>query len=107
MGLLGGKGAIILALIFGLIAAAVAYNYMQEQGKKPPPPIEMAQVVVAAQNIPSRTTLAGAMLEEKQIPLSARHPAAVTSVAQAVGKLTRYPIVSGEQVLPSKFSAER
>src|SRR3990172_11810864 len=107
MGLFGGKGSIILALVLGLLAAAAAYQYLKKQGVKPPPPIPMAQVVVAAQEIPSRTVVTAAMLTEKKVASEAKHPNALTSVAEAVGKVTRYPITTDEQVLARKFSTDR
>ncbi|MBI2909616.1 MAG: Flp pilus assembly protein CpaB [Chloroflexi bacterium] len=107
MGAIRRRKALILALMLGLVAALVSYQYVQQKAALPPPPVEMTRVVVAAADIPSRTKLSKTMLKLEEMPLSAKHPDALTSLTEAEGKVTRLPITAGEQVLSKKFSLER
>lgn len=106
MRLLHGRRALILAMIFGLTAAFASYKYV-EQRAAAPQKVATATVLVAAQDIPTRTRLTGAMLKQIEIPASAKHPDAVSSLKDAEGKVTRLPLTAGEQILFKKFNVER
>ncbi|MFH1484959.1 MAG: Flp pilus assembly protein CpaB, partial [Chloroflexota bacterium] len=107
MGLLRGRRAVILATVLGLVAAVVSYQYVQQRAALPAPSIEMTQVVVAAADIPSRTKLTSAMVKLEDMPLTAKHANAVTSMKEIEGQVTRLPITAGEQILFKKVSVER
>ncbi|MHB1005831.1 MAG: Flp pilus assembly protein CpaB [Chloroflexota bacterium] len=102
------------ALVLGLAAAGLVYTYMQnmqaqarratEEAKAS---VETTAVVVARQNIPVRTQITETMVEVKQIPVTAKLPQAPATTTDVLGKITRLPISAGEQVLPSKFGAQR
>src|SRR3990172_10908981 len=67
----------------------------------------MARVVVATQDIPARTKLTSTMLKDQEMPVSAKHPEALSTLKQAEGQVTRLPITKGEQVLVTKFAVAR
>lgn len=100
----GSKKILLLALVFGAIAALLSWRMVQQQAQAP---IPMARVVVAAQDIPTRTQITPSMLKEEEIPVSAKHPESLSSIRQAEGQVSRLPISRGEQVLVSKFTAAR
>ena len=100
----GSSKILILALVLGAIAATWSYRLIQEKGKEPAP---MARVVVATQDIPARTKLTSTMLKDQEMPVSAKHPEALSTLKQAEGQVTRLPITKGEQVLVTKFAVAR
>ena len=100
----GSRKILILALAFGAIAALLSWRMVQQQAQAPVP---TARVVVAAQDIPVRTQITPGMLKEEELPVSAKHPEALSSIRQAEGQVSRLPISRGEQVLVSKFAAAR
>jgi pilus assembly protein CpaB len=102
----GGRKAIMVAAVLGLLAAALSWNYVQRAGSASRQ-AGLVPVVVAAQDIPVRTQVTGAMLQVKQIPTDARHEKAFTGLEQLEGKVTNLPIAAGEQVLSNKFFARK
>lgn len=102
------------ALVLGLSSAGLVYNYMQqmqrqtqEAEKKALEQVETVAVVVAKQDIPVRTQITDNMVEVAQYPVQAKLPQALSEIEEAVGQVTRVSIVAGEQLLPSKFGAQR
>ncbi len=100
----GSRKILILALAFGAIAALLSWRMVQQQAQAPVP---TARVVVAAQDIPVRTQITPGMLKEEEMPVTAKHPEALSSIRQAEGQVSRLPISRGEQVLVGKFAAAR
>jgi len=100
----GSRRILLLALVLGAIAAVLSWRMVQQQAQAPVP---MARVVVAAQDIPVRTKITGSMIKEEEIPVSAKHPEALSAIRQAEGQVSRLPITRGEQVLVTKFTAAR
>ncbi len=100
----GSRRILLLAIVLGGVAALLSWRFVQERATAPVP---MARVVVAAQDIAVRTKITGGMLKEEEIPVSAKHPEAVSSIRQVEGKVTRLPITREEQVLVTKFTAAR
>lgn len=105
MRLFRGRKALVLALVFGVVAALISYRYIQQQAASAT--VKTTTVLVAAQDIPTRTKITAALVKEVQIPVSAKHPNAVTALKDAEGNVTRLPITAGEQILFQKFAAER
>ncbi|MDO8689218.1 MAG: Flp pilus assembly protein CpaB [Dehalococcoidia bacterium] len=100
----GSRKIFLLALILGTIAASWSWKLIQEKGPEPAP---VATVVVATQDIPVRTRITAGLVAVEEIPASAKHPEALSTVGQADGQISRLPITKGEQVLISKFAAAR
>ncbi len=100
----GSRKILLLALILGAIAASWSWKLIQEKAPEPDP---VAIVVVATQDIPARTRITPAMMAAQPIPITAKHPEALTDVRQADGQISRLPITKGEQVLVAKFTAAR
>jgi pilus assembly protein CpaB len=107
MSILRGRLAFMLAIVLGIIAAYAAYTYIQQQKQTPAPPEPRIKVVVAAQDIPSRTRVAAGMFRQNDIPVSAKLPDAITSIRDVEGQVTRLSISEGEQVIRRKFAVQR
>jgi pilus assembly protein CpaB len=98
----GTKKALGVAMVLGLAAALLSWQYVQRQGQAARQ-AQLVPVIVAAADIPVRTQVQPPMLAVKQVPADARHPKAFTSLEQVNGKVTNLPISTGEQVLSTKF----
>src|SRR5471030_1895459 len=106
---------ILVAVVFGLVAAFFVWQYTQSMQSQvrvaqeaiAPTPIPKADVLVAAVDVPSRTLLTADMVKVVQLPIEAKVPSASTRPEDAIGKVTQYPLASGEQILPGKFSVDR
>lgn len=105
---------LVFALILGLVTAGLVWNYTQrlqreakETAEKGQLKIEVAPVVVAAQDIPVRMQIGADMVQLKQIPVQARHAQAFGDMRDVVGKVTKLPISAGEQVIATKFATGR
>lgn len=100
--LAGGRKQLVLALILGLAAALLTWNYVQ-RASSGARQAALVPVLVAATDIPVRAPVTPQMLAVKQVAADARHPNALTAIEQADGKVTNLPISAGEQVLSTKF----
>jgi pilus assembly protein CpaB len=58
--------------------------------------------VVAKQDIPARTKITSDMVEVRQMPTDDLSELAYTDLTQVVGRVSRYPIATNEQVLSTK-----
>lgn len=99
------KYILILAVIFGLLSAYMIYDYLYkvEQSLSN---VKYGQVVVAAGDIAAKTRITDEMLQVKKVPLEYIHSQAVLKKEDALGKLTVFPVVQGEQVLKNKIAGQ-
>lgn len=100
------------SLVLGVVAAVLVWGYMQQvqreaQAKIATKPVETTAVVVAAQDIPPRTTITASMVQVQQLPVTAKHANAYTSIKDVEGKVTKLYITTGEQVISNKFAVQR
>ncbi|MBI3976630.1 MAG: Flp pilus assembly protein CpaB [Chloroflexi bacterium] len=103
---MGGRKVLLVAVVLGLISSVLVGRYIQQlsDAAKPTP---LEPVLVAAQDVPARTLLTDKLLSVKLIPVTGRHPQALTTAQPAVGKVTKMAIAGGEQILPSKLFNQR
>ncbi|MBI2955087.1 MAG: Flp pilus assembly protein CpaB [Chloroflexi bacterium] len=99
------RKSLILALVLGLVAAVGTFYYVdtttrQAQNR------QMATVVVARDDIPSKVTLSSEMFTTRQVPIEAKHPSALSSLSELDGKMASVPLTAGEQVLSTKFRSD-
>jgi len=107
---IGGKAAVLLAVVLGLAAAYLVFsflNHAQQQAQAAAKPVPTVAVLTAAQNIPSRTAITPAMVRLLQVPATVKLPSALTDPSAAVGKVAKTPMSTGEQVLTDKLFATR
>ena len=97
------KLILLLALIFGSIAAFGAFQYMQSVEATYQLSGNYTQVATATQVIPARATIQGSMLEFIEVPVEYVMAGAILDPADAVGKLARSEIYPGEQLIGQKL----
>lgn len=107
----GSRAPMLLALFFGLLAGLLTFAYISqidegETGEAVPAleSANVAPVVMASQAIPVGTTITEDMLREAQVPDTLLVQGALTSIPDVVGKVARFPVQPGEQVLASDLS---
>lgn len=93
-----GKRLLVLALIFALLVGLGVYRFFSNMEQLATLQ-HTDEAVIAIKDIPARTTVTADMVRVDRLPAGTRHPNAATGVAQVVGKLTRQPIIAGEQAL--------
>lgn len=100
------RGLILLAVLFGLVAAvlvfAIASRSSDENGGTTMVPKQ--SVVVAAQDIPARTRITSAMLEVQQVPANQVSAEAFRSRTQLVNRVATQDVKAGQQVVPAMVS---
>ncbi|MGQ9497804.1 MAG: Flp pilus assembly protein CpaB [Desulfotomaculales bacterium] len=90
---------LVLAVLFGLAAAAGTFLYLNHVKQTYRLSGQYRPVVVAQAHIPPRTAITRAMVSLKEVPAEYVHPDAVTDIGAVVGKITGAEIARGEQVL--------
>ena len=104
-----------MAVFFGLIAAYLVWNYTRDMQSRvqvaqqaiAPTPIPKVDVLIAAHDIPARTLITTEMIRIAQVPVELKLGPALDKPEDAVGRVILYPLASGEQVLPSKFTIDQ
>lgn len=92
------KSIIVLALVFGLLAAFLVYNYITG-AKQAIQNQTYTQVVTAAQDIPANTTITDIMVVLKPFPTELRNGKELVNINDAVGKLAPVAFTKGEVLL--------
>ncbi len=93
-------GALLLALILGMAAAAYAARWLQQQSAS-----NTLQVIVAQRDLPMGTRLQPDMLQTMAWPKAAAIQDPLTELDQAVGRVIHMPVQRGEPLLQSKLAA--
>lgn len=96
------KLVFILALVFGLMAAYLVYNYL-DQMKQSMDNRDYTQVLVAAQDIPANTNISTAMVQMKAFPSEFRNHKEILELKQALGKISLVDISQGEIILENRL----
>jgi pilus assembly protein CpaB len=94
---------VLLALVFGG-SAAVGINKLRTPPPPPPEP-ETVPVVVAAKEVPRATTVSAQDLTTREYPKEHVPPEALTSIDEAVGRVTEGKLFKGEPILDAKLAA--
>lgn len=95
---------LVVAVLFGALTAALFYALTARSGGSTGGSSTVAgdvQVVVAKVPIKQRTTITADMLEVKSVPANVLTAGAFSSLADAAGKVTKYPIEANQQVASS------
>ena len=98
-----GRSLLLLALLFAAVAAVLVFLALNGNSDKETAASATTRVVVAAQDISARTTLDAGMLEVADVPTDSVLDGAFSDIDDLDGQVTRYPLVSGEQVIASKI----
>ncbi|HEY6958207.1 MAG TPA: Flp pilus assembly protein CpaB [Candidatus Limnocylindria bacterium] len=95
---------LIIGIVLALFAGAGTFFYASSAQTQQAPVIPTTPVLVAAREIPAKTTLTPADLKVVQYNVDAKPVAALVKSEDAVGKITIEAMSVGEPILPTKFS---
>ncbi len=111
--LASGSALMLLAVVLGTASAAAAFVWIdsQESDATAEASAMMSDartesVVLVREGIAAGTEITSAMLELRDVHPSAVLPGAVRDLDDVVGRVARYPLVQGEQILPSRVVGE-
>src|SRR5690606_14665387 len=96
----------LLPTLVGLIATTVVYLYIAPTATRVVEAEDMLDVVFVAQTVPAKTQITSEMLRVRAMPAQFVPRGAVTSPADAVGRVTTVPLAEGEILLSSKITGE-
>lgn len=97
------KKIYLFATIFAILTGLAVYNFAGAlQRKSAAVNASTISVVAAARDIPENTLLTPEMVTTLQLPAGSEGRAA-TNASLVVGKITRYPLLTGEYILPDKL----
>jgi len=95
---------LIVGVALALVAGVGTFVYASGAKSDQPVAVPTVAVLVAAREIPAKTTLTTADVKLQEFNLDAKPAAAMSDASQALGKITVQSISVGEPILPSKFS---
>ncbi len=95
---------LIIGVVLALFAGAGTFFYASSAQTQTTPVVPTTPVLVAAREIPAKTTLTAADLKVQQYNVDAKPAAALIKAEDAVGKITVEAISVGEPILPTKFA---
>lgn len=97
------RTTLLLAILLAIGTGWLTLNYINSVKSSTMANNEPRQVVVAAADIPARTTITAAMLRTATLPASAVERDAVTQPSAAAGQLSLITIPGGSQITSSKI----
>jgi Flp pilus assembly protein CpaB len=95
---------LIVGVALALVAGVGTFVYASGAKSDQPVAVPTVAVLVAAREIPAKTTLTTADVKLQEFNLDAKPAAAMSDASEALGKITVQSISVGEPILPSKFS---
>ncbi len=108
--MLSGSGLMLLATILGVATAGGALatmNHFRDQARVEAGALQdkaaLRAVVVTRQPISAGTKLTTAMVETREVPAPLVLSGGFSDVKEAAGRVTRFPLVAGEQVLAARM----
>ena len=95
---------LIVGVALALVAGVGTFVYASGAKSDQPVAVPTVAVLVAAREIPAKTTLTSADVKLQEFNLDAKPAAAMSDAGEALGKITVQSISVGEPILPSKFT---
>lgn len=92
---------ILVPVLVGLVAVGGAYAWLEVAS----PPAQGKQVVAAARAVPAKAVLAAGDLVLKEVPRTLVGVDFLSELDQAVGKVTKVPLLPGELLMRGKLAA--
>jgi pilus assembly protein CpaB len=92
---------VVLAVVFGVSAAALAINAVNQRHQEIPP--ENEPVVVAKDNVKRGTKITHDHIDLKYIPKGSAPPGTLGSVESALGQRVQIPLVKDDYVMGAKL----
>lgn len=94
---------LVLAVVFGLVAAWGTYQYLEHMKKTYKSSAKFVTVAVAREKIPARQAITEQMVEFKDLPSNYVNPDAITEKGRVINQVSSSDIFPGEQILKSKI----
>lgn len=101
----GTKKYWLIAIICGLVAVLLSYQYMQDI-KSRYSPDDLVKVVKARQAINKDNLITSAQVELENVPSKYVHPDSVRNLDRVVGKTAITNIAAGEQILKERLVSD-
>ena len=95
---------LIVGVALALVAGVGTFVYASGAKSDQPVAVPTVAVLVAAREIPAKTTLTSADVKLQEFNVDAKPAAAMTKADDALGKITIQSISVGEPILPTKFA---
>ena len=95
---------LIVGVALALVAGVGTFVYASGARSDVPEAVPTVAVLVAAREIPAKTTLTAADVKLQEFNVDSKPAAAMSSADEALGKITVQSISVGEPILPTKFS---
>ena len=95
---------LIVGVALALVAGVGTFVYASGAKSDQPVAVPTVAVLVAAREIPAKTTLTSADVKLQDYNLDAKPASAMTKADDALGKITIQSISVGEPILPTKFA---
>jgi len=96
---------LMLALVFGATATFMAMGWLKSQSQKVvQQSTPMAEVVVAAKEVPPAVALSEDQIRVRQWPPDTAPPGNFMRLEEVVGRVTAFPLTAGEPILESKLA---
>ena len=104
-----GRSLLLLALLFAIVAAVLVFLALNRNdgGDEKTAGQATTKVVVAGEDIAARTTLDADMLKVADVPADSVLKGSFSDIDDLDGQVTRYPLVSGEQVIATKIGVQK
>jgi pilus assembly protein CpaB len=97
---------LVISLALGLITAFMVYSFVRASvSPANPEKSPEVEVVIAQEEIRPKTMITAQMLAVRVVPRAQANPAALGSIAEAIGRLAKETIQPGEQVLNTRLYA--
>src|SRR5690606_7644096 len=100
--LMSGSALLLLATVLGIATAAASFAWLSRADTEPEQVAQSFErtrpAVVAVADIPAGTRITADMVAVKDIPDAAFLQGTLTDAPAVVGRVTRYPLLTGEQV---------
>ena len=101
------KKNLLIAVLCSLIAACLAYSYLEELEARVMSSNDTGNVVVAVVDIPEGTCITSDMIEERQISVDLIAMRASRRLQDVVGKSAIEGITKGEQIIETRLGSGR
>lgn len=102
----GNRAFLVLAVLSALVAAVLVFAALNRGGNEGATSAAKVNVVVAGRDIPAGTRLTEETLKIAGVEPDALLQGTVADTAALVGRVTRYPVATGEQITLAKIGLQ-
>jgi pilus assembly protein CpaB len=100
------RGYLYVAVFLLLLTIVLSSVYFQQLKSQQKPLLETKPVVIANQNIPSRTIITATMISLQTRPVTDMLPDAITTLSETIDQVSTQTITAGSQITHSQIAAK-